>query len=327
MKVLFVFPNEYLMIGVPAGVATLIAILKAGGHEVSLFDYTFVKTRELDDESATGPAGAGVFLPTEYTLEDLVRDDPVQSIEEAFEEHLASFQPDLICLSAMTSSFDSGIELLSKFQSRLKCKVVVGGVHPTIAPQDALRPDVVDFICVGEGEEFLLELCECLEMDRDYHHILNLGFRKSDGIQINGLRPLIDLDELPMPDWSVFDRRHLFRPFMGEIYQGSFYVMSRGCPFNCTYCVNASLRKQYKDLGRYFRYQKPKTTIKQLSYLKEHFNATWFKFADDCITLFSDEYLEELAHGLEPLRINFGCSVRPETITDWTLAFLVKEAL
>ena len=319
MKILFVYPNDYLNIGIPTGLSTLIAVLKKEGHDVSLFDYTFIKTNQLNKERIVETS---VYKPTAYTIDDLVRDDPIQTVEEAFEKHLNSYCPDLICLSAMTGLFDVGTDLLNKFKSKLKCKVVAGGVHSTIAPEDALSSEVVDFICIGEGEEFLLEVCECLEKGKDYRHINNLGYKTNKGVQLNESRTLINLDELPIPDWSAFDRRHLFRPFMGEVYQGSFYIMSRGCPFRCAYCVNGPLKEQLKGHGIYYRYQSPKTTIKQISYLKQMFNATWFKFVDDSIMGFKEDYLEELSEGLAPLNIKFGCSVRPETANEKKVSLL-----
>ncbi len=319
MKILFIHPNDYLNIGIPNGMTSLSAILKNEGHKTDVFDFTFIKTKEYvqlaeEENKGVGTANKGIFLPTEYTLQDLVKGDPVRTVKEAFEMKLKEFQPDLIAVSVMTGYFDKAMELLQSV--RLPCKVVVGGVHATINPEDALSFDVVDFICVGEGEGLLLELCDCLEQGKDYSKLKNLGYKKNGQININELRPFKNLDELPVPDWSLFDERHLFRPFMGKIYKGSFYVMSRGCPQLCTYCVNGSLREKYKGCGQYFRYQSPATTIKHLSSLKEKFGATWFKFADDSIMLLSEEYLEELAAGLKPLNIQFGCSVRPETTTE-----------
>lgn len=317
MRVLFVFPNEYLNNGIPTGISTLCAVLKEAGHTVKVFDYTFIKTKE--PEVSKNPA---IFMPTKYTLEDLVKDDPVQTLEKAFENELISFDPELICLSAMTGQFDRGIDLLQKCKTRISAKVVVGGVHPTIAPEDALAPDIVDFICVGEGEEFLLELCDAIEHNGNWYSIGNLGYRTSSGIKINPIRPFVDLDNLPTPDWAAFDIRHLFRAFMGEIYQGSFYCMSRGCPFRCSYCVNGPLKDRFKGCGTYFRYQRPETTVRHLTELKEKFNATWFKVADDSIMGFKDDYLEELRNGLKPLEIMFACSVRPETTTDHKVRLL-----
>jgi anaerobic magnesium-protoporphyrin IX monomethyl ester cyclase len=312
MKVLFIHPNEYLSIGIPTGIAQLSAVLKNAGHSVDIFDFTFVKTED-DAEYLQKNANQGVYLPTEYTLEDLVAKDPVISLEKAFSEKIAEFEPELIAVSVMTGLFDKVINLLNKIPPA--CKVVFGGVHPTICPEHTLSYDIVDYICVGEGEEFLIELCDCLESGKDISKVKNLGYKKDQIIHINESRAFIDMDDLPVPDWSLFDQRHLFRPFLGHVYKGSFFVMSRGCPCRCTYCVNASLRNKLKECGRYFRCQSPKTTIKHIAHLKEHYGATWFKFADDSITFFTDEQLEELATGLQPLNIQFGCSIRPETTT------------
>ncbi len=92
--------------------------------------------------------------------------------------------------------------------------------------------------------------------------------------------------------------------------------MSRGCPGTCAYCVNYALRKKLKICGRYYRYQSPETTINQLKEMKEKHGATWFKFADDSLMLFKVDYLKKLAKGIIPLNINFGCSIRPETVTE-----------
>lgn len=315
MKVLFIHPNEYLSIGVPQGIAYLSAVLKKAGHKTDLFDFTFVKQKALSDNHNITP-GNGIFIPTEYTLEDLVANDPVTTLGEAFAKKIEEFNPDLICLSVMSSNFDLGVQFLERESEKIKCPVIAGGVHPTIAPEDVLSKKVIDYICVGEGELFLLELCEKMESGEDFTHIDNLGWRDGEQIRINPLREFINLDELPPPDWHLFDKRHLFRPFMGKIHAGSFYVMSRGCYYSCSYCVNSSLRNKMKECGSYFRYQSTQKTISDLKYLNQEFGADWFKFADDSIMSFDLDYLKELSDSISKLNIMFGCSVRPETTTD-----------
>lgn len=317
MNILFIFPNNYLSNGIPTGIATLSAVLKEAGHNVDIFDYTFLKTYDRHREET---AGVSVCLPTQYTLADLVAEDSVVVIEEELQKKIDTFNPGLLLVSVMTGHLEKVIILLNKIE--INCKVAFGGVHSTICPKETIERDVVDFVCVGEGEELVLKLAEALEKGKDYTTIKNLGYKKNGVAYFNELSPLIDLDVVPTPDWGLFDKRHLFRPFMGKIYQGSFYVMSRGCPYKCTYCVNDSLRKTYKNQRKYFRHQSAQTTIKHLSALKEQYGATWFKFADDSIGYFSLEYLEELSNGLKPLNIKFGCSIRPESINEEKIKLL-----
>ncbi len=71
-----------------------------------------------------------------------------------------------------------------------------------------------------------------------------------------------------------------------------------------------------RGCGRYFRYQKPETTLRHIAELKELYGATWFKFGDDTFLLQPAGVLEQLRDGLRRIGISFGCSVRPDTVTD-----------
>jgi len=315
MKVLFFNPANYLEIGIPQGIAILSAILKKEGHQIELFDTTFLKRKNYRQEQEGAMAGPTIYKKTLYTLEDLVKDDPAVNIEEKFQKKIDNFKPDLIAVSVMTTNYDFAIQQLKKV--KVKCPIIFGGIHPTISPEEVISEKIIDMICIGEGEDALLELCKTMESGSDYRNIRNLWVKFKDGkIYKNSIRPFVNLDTLPCPDWSIFDSRHLYRPFVGKIYKGGLYISSRGCPCGCTYCVNRTLREMFKECGRYFRYQKPETTATHLTELKKKYGATWFKFVDDTFLLQPLQNLKELSDRLKPLKIMFGCSVRPDTVTE-----------
>lgn len=327
MKVLFVYPEHYLNIGIPGGIAILSAILKRAGHQVAVFDTCFLKTvpdgfnaSELHTASHGGTkdydkAGVQVFRKTAYTIEDLVRDDPVVTHQAEFQKMIDEFAPDLIALSVMTSTFDFALDLLR--QVRYNVPVIAGGVHATIATDDCMAQTEIDIACVGEGDEALLELCNRMDRGEDYFDIPSLCFRLPDGsIRKNPLGPLTDVATLPCPDWGLFDRRHLFRPFDGQIYVGSFYSQSRGCPMQCTYCIDPTVSAMVGGAKTYFRMQPPEVTLAHLTELKEKFGATWYKFTDDTFLLPSIDHLKKVGDGLKKLGIQFACSVMPNTITE-----------
>ena len=315
MNVLFIHPSQYLNNGIPSGIATLGAILKRHGHTVRVFDTTFLKrAQDVRDEPAPPPKGM-VYKSTAYTLEDLVRDDPVVDHHQALQEMVDAFQPQLIALSVMTPAFDRALDLMAGI--RHEAKVVVGGVHPTIALEDCLNQPLIDMACVGEGDLVLPQLCDRMAAGRDYTDLPSLGFRMADGtIRANPLMPRItDLDSLPAPDWSLFDQRHLFRPYDGQIYNGGFYSSSRGCPMKCTYCVDETIANTTGGHRGYFRTQSPGITAAHIGELKQRYDATWFKFVDDTFLMHPLEHLEELRDLIKPMGIRFGCSVMPNTIT------------
>jgi len=311
MKVLFLHCSDYLEIGIPGGISVLSAVLKAHGHEPELFDTTFCKPAAYRTKPKTG---ATVYKKTAYDLADLVENDPVVDVEEAFAQVLNRSRPGLVALSSMTTNLDDTLRMVTRVRPR--CPVILGGVHATLRPEQTLEDGAVNMVCVGEGEGALVDLCNALEKGEDHRRIPNLWVKEGGKVFRNPLRPFEDLEALPVPDWSLFDERHLFRPFEGEIYRGSFLTTSRGCPEGCAYCVNGALRRRLRGCGPYFRRQSPEMTVKTIRVLKERHGATWFKFADDTFLLHSVEELKALCDGLRPLNIRFGCSVQPLTVTE-----------
>ncbi len=333
MRVLFVYPEHYLNIGIPGGISILSANLKRHGHETALVDTTFMKTdpefdartfdakalhQKIHGGSGTKEADTGGIIPykrTAYTIEDLVKNDPVVNATDEFQKAINSFKPDLIAISSMTSTFDYALDLLRSV--KYDCKVIAGGIHPTIAIDDTMSQKEIDIGCIGEADHVMVELCNLMQEGKDYTNVPGMVFRMPNGsIKKNPPSERVNNDDLGTPDWGLFDRRHLFRPFEGEIYQGSFYIQSRGCPMKCTYCVDSTVAAMTGGGAGYFRHQSPKVTLQHLTELNQKFGVNWIKFADDSFLLPKIEHLEELGEGLKKLGIKFGCSVMPNTITE-----------
>ena len=310
MKVMFLNAVNYLDIGIPQGISLLAAILQKKGHQVKVVDTAFMKT-----ETYVRPnAGVTIYKSTKYDLHDLVADDPIVNIVDETQKQIDEYQPDLFAVAAMTTNYQYSIDLVRKLH--FSCKVIFGGVHPTLCPDEVLSNSCVDMLCVGEGDEALPELCDALETKKEFLHINNIWVKGKNGVIIkNGLRPFVDLDTLPCPDWTLFDNRHLFRPFDGKIYSGGFFVTSRGCPGQCTYCVNEVLQHICQACGKYFRRMSPKKIAEQIKYLMDEYGTTWFKFGDDTFLLHTIAEFEELRDLIKPLKIQFGCSIRPDTVT------------
>jgi anaerobic magnesium-protoporphyrin IX monomethyl ester cyclase len=307
-------------------------LAKQHGHEVEIFDTTLLKPKSYaashaisgkdvernvsaGDETASIVKGhIGLFKQTEITLEDLVADDKPVDYSEELQRTIDRFSPDLIAVSAMTTTFQFACDLLKTV--RHSAKVIVGGVHPTIAPEDCIAQPEVDIACIGEADVTFVDLINRMEAGQDYTTVKSMWVKLPNGeVRKNALDPrYFDLDDLPTPDWSIFDERHLFRPYDGKIYKGSLYSQSRGCPMQCAYCVDPTIAEITGGRAGYFRVQSPRTTYKQLKELGDLYGATWFKFVDDTFLLPKMEHLEELRDLIKPLNIQFGCSVMPNTI-------------
>lgn len=115
----------------------------------------------------------------------------------------------------------------------------VGGPEVSFDGVGLLQQDFegADFILCGEGEELVLELVEALKNDpsacNGLDHIKGLVYRDQQGVaQWQGVRPLMaDISRLPFVYQFNEDLTHRI----------IYYESSRGCPFNCSYCLSSTL--------------------------------------------------------------------------------------
>jgi hypothetical protein len=116
--------------------------------------------------------------------------------------------------------------------------VIAGGPHPTSAWRDVLEKTAADFVAIGEGETLLADVVrKLLTGDPDFCDTPGLALRADGRVQVNPPRPVIEnLDALPFPAWERID----FSRFTGQHYcrssRQACIVISRGCPFRCTFC-------------------------------------------------------------------------------------------
>ncbi|MFC1790651.1 B12-binding domain-containing radical SAM protein [Patescibacteria group bacterium] len=265
MKIVFVaIANENIAI------EFLSSFLKEKGHEVEVvFDPRVFATEAFDFKKL-----AGFF--------DLSKEIVAQINEK---------QPDLIGFSVFTFNFQRSLKLAKAIKrSGQKAPIVFGGIHPTSVPERVIKKDSIDIVCVGEGEEALLELLESLEAKKVRTDIANLWFKKGKRVLRNPCRPLVaDLDKLPFPDKEIFYR--IYPKFIRDDYSAA---SSRGCPFACTYCGNNVLRKTYQGLGKYLRRRSPKNMVDELVWAKEKFSIKKITFIDDVFG-YDYQWLKEFA--------------------------------
>lgn len=194
---------------------------------------------------------------------------------------------------------------------------VFGGAHPTYFP-DMVEEDGIDGICMGEGEYALLDLVRALDRGESPKKIENWWIKEDGVIHKNPLRPLIeDLDELPLPDRSVFSEA-LSTPSLHAIV-----MTGRGCPYGCTYCYNHLYRKLYQGKGKLVRRRTVEHVIRELRRLKDE-GCRFVRFMDDLFTLqpewvheFSKRYAEEIA-------LPFTCLVRANFVDEAVIADLKR---
>ncbi len=136
--------------------------------------------------------------------------------------------------------------------------VIWGGVHPTIDPGSCFP--YADYVCIGEGEQSLLDFSNALVRGEGMNEVHNICFQENGALKKNPLYPpLENLDGLPRIDHitkqSYIQRanggiclidKHIYAKearFQGKMYET---ISSRGCPYSCTYCCNNFFVKLYE---------------------------------------------------------------------------------
>jgi radical SAM superfamily enzyme YgiQ (UPF0313 family) len=157
---------------------------------------------------------------------------------------------------------------------------IAGGVHAMMMPEQTLAGGF-DIACLGEGERPMVELCDRLQRGEDITTIPSLHFKTDNGVVANSTGPLIeDLDELPYPHFEMFDFRRLVS---SETYTGLARI-SRGCPYNCTYCCNRQIRALYPNPRSFARTRSPANAIGYLKALRSAYpQMRYVNFMDDIL--------------------------------------------
>jgi radical SAM superfamily enzyme YgiQ (UPF0313 family) len=188
--------------------------------------------------------------------------------------------------------------------------VIWGGIHPTIRPEECLAH--ADLVCVGEGEEAMVELARRLERGEGYQGISNVYYREDGKTVRTPLRPLVvDLDRFPYPDYELKDHFALYRgkiqpmteellyyhlrsPYGGDVRPIYATMMSRGCTWNCSYCNNNALKNLYHKSWK-VRRRSVSNFIGELKSVTTRFpGIQWIKVEDDAF-LDDDATVREFA--------------------------------
>ena len=146
---------------------------------------------------AKGHAAQLIFLPLPHH-EDLSEYEP--AVLKQLIKLLRG--TDLVGISSMAISSHRAKQVAEAVKQAKVAPVIWGGIYATTCPEKCLQ--AADMVCIGEGEDAILELAEKFSRQEDYLSTRNLWFKQDGRIVRNPLRPLKDnLDDLPFADYEL----------------------------------------------------------------------------------------------------------------------------
>lgn len=241
---------------VPLNLAYLGAMLEQCGYKVRCLDYTVLP--QNDDE-----------LRRILVLNDI----------------------SLVGLTACTSQIVPAYRLLSFIKNaNPSIRVVMGGIHPTVLPQESLDHGA-DYVIKGEGELALVKLVHDIEADTATERIVSH-------------KRIENLDTIPFPARRLFGFPKGYTTFVMSRKDtvAAHVITSRGCTGSCIFCC--------RDIfGKHITSRSAKNVVAEVMQLKNLYGVNEISFADDYFT-HDPQRVIEICDLLIENRVNirWGCS-------------------
>lgn len=187
---------------------------------------------------------------------------------------------DLVAITAMTLQAPRAYVIASEFKKR-KVPVAMGGIHPSVMPDEALK--YADYVFVGEAELTFPEFLKDFEEGR-CKRIYSSENR------------LFDMENSLLPRYDLLAQQHLSK---GKDFFNMIPVQaSRGCPHDCSFCIVSKMQ------GRKNRKKTIPQIVEEVKTIQKLFGSKLIGFIDD--NLFIDKkFAKSLLRELIPLKIKF----------------------
>jgi len=200
------------------------------------------------------------------------KDIEVKIIDEKVEAIQFDDLPDVVAISFKTMSSERAYKLSRIFREK-KVKVVLGGIHATLLPEEA--KEHCDSVVIGEAEEEWPSIIGDLRYNQ-----LKPFYRRSH---------LTDLAKLCIPRFELLKNNG---------YLCHSIQTSRGCSLDCDFCPTREM------FGGVFRTKSIKQVIKEIETATSIERKIVF-FTDDIFGAGDEQFTLELLHQLRRLKIEF----------------------
>ncbi len=197
-------------------------------------------------------------------------------------------------------------------------KIILGGPHINIYPQETLAIKEVDFLILGEGEQPCLDLINNINDQTKLKDVTGLAFMTGENYINTGARPLLqNLDELPFPAREITDYKRYYSTLSHTNPTTSMFT-SRGCPYQCVFCDRP-------HRGKFFRARSAKNVVEEMLAIKKLGINEIFIY-DDTFTIDRQRVIDVCREIIRlNLKINWDIRARVNTV-DEELLLLMKKA-
>ena len=238
----------------PLGIGYILAVIRKNFPEIEL--------RFLDMESSDTAIPEGIKIINEYS-------------------------PDIFLVSYWTPMADAAHEIMRVIRNENnKIKIISGGTHPSIFPEEALKYS--DIAVKFEGEITITELIKALLTKSDLSKVAGISYLENGKMIYTGDRDFVEeLDSLPFPAWEFMPMENYNTQMHATGGKRMPVMCSRGCPYGCSYCVSPYFWK------RKLRWRSYENVVDEIETIGIKLNIYKIHFWDDNLFI-NPDYIEKL---------------------------------
>ena len=233
---------------------------------------------------------------------------------------------DFVGIGGTTPQVKHMIDLSKKIKAQnSKIKIAVGGFGVSIRPQLIDKIDSIDHICLGEGEQSMVDVVT----GQAQRFVNNL--------------PIPDLNSIPFPDRDNIDlERYIAIAQRDEGRRVTSVLTERGCAFNCTFCAEGVFGTIWRkietklesdltldsisyDRPNRIRMRDPKSVVNEMVQVRDKFNIEFFKTSDAETNPTRAHFINLCKEMVEQnLGVPWGCNMRADKMDDEMCEWAVK---
>ncbi|AOR24210.1 B12-binding domain-containing radical SAM protein [Clostridium taeniosporum] len=163
--------------------------------------------------------------------ENIIREFSINDREEKILEEIISEKPDVVAFSV----YIWNVEMIIRLSNLIKnvnenIEILYGGPEVSFDSHKFLEGNVGEYVIEGEGEKTYRDFVSYKLGLKDINEVKGLHYKLEEKVYSNEKRPLMSMEELVFPyeDDDNLDNKIVY------------YEASRGCPFNCKYCLSST---------------------------------------------------------------------------------------
>jgi len=188
------------------------------------------------------------YLKKETNHQIEILDTQVERLNyDQIEDRIKEKNPDIVGITAMTFTL---IDVIKTAQTVKRVnpniKIILGGPHVIIYPQETINIPEIDFLVLGEGEQIIKQLIENIHQPEKLKQLKGLVFKiKGEIINTGMTEPIENLDTLPFPARRLTPYKKYFSVVSSNTPVTTMFT-SRGCPYKCLFCDRPTFGKNFR---------------------------------------------------------------------------------